>query len=221
MRPSIRLAALMKQAVTYVFTHDSVFLGEDGPTHQPVEHAMALRLIPNSWVVRPADANETKFGWQIALERNDGPTSLLLSRQGLPTLAECNGDGVRHGGYVLREEEGDSPDLIIIATGSEVHIALEAAKNIGPNVRVVSMPCFELFDSQSQVYKDEVLPPAATKRLAVEAGRTFGWEKYVGTHGIIHGIDRFGTSAPAEKIAAEWGFTAEAITQKAQSYMAE
>jgi len=219
MRPSIRLAALMKQPITYVFTHDSVFLGEDGPTHQPVEHAMALRLIPNSWVVRPADANETKFGWQIALERRDGPTSLLLSRQGLPTLAECDGDGVRRGGYVLRKEAGDTPELILIATGSEVHIALGAAKNLGPNVRVVSMPCFELFDGQSQVYKDEVLPPKATKRLAIEAGRTFGWEKYVGDGGIIHGIDRFGTSAPAERIAAEWGFTTEALTAKAQDYL--
>jgi transketolase len=219
MRPSIRLAALMKQPVTYVFTHDSVFLGEDGPTHQPVEHAMALRLIPNSWVIRPADANETKYGWQIALERQDGPTSLLLSRQGLPTLAECDGDGVRRGGYVLRKEAGDTPELILIATGSEVHIALETAKNLGPNVRVVSMPCLELFDGQSQVYKDEVLPPNVTKRLAIEAGRTFGWEKYVGSDGIIHGIDRFGTSAPAERIAEEWGFTTEALTNKAQDYL--
>ena len=219
MRPSIRLAALMNQPVTYVFTHDSVFLGEDGPTHQPVEHAMALRLIPNSWVVRPADANETKLAWQIALNRNDGPTSLLLSRQGLPTLAECDGDGALNGGYILRKEAGDTPSLILIATGSEVHIALEAAEKLGPDVRVVSMPCFELFDSQSQIYKDEVLPPGATKRLAIEAGRTFGWEKYVGDAGIIHGIDRFGTSAPAERIAQEWGFTTDALATKAQSYL--
>ena len=220
MRPSVRLAALMHQPVVYVWTHDSVFLGEDGPTHQPVEHAMALRLIPNLHVVRPADANETAAAWQHALERADGPTALLLTRQGLPVLDTVDRAAARRGGYVLRRETTDAPEAILLATGSEVEVALGAAERLGPGFRVVSMPCFEAFDAQDAEYRESVLPAAVTARVAIEAGRTFGWERYVGSAGLTHGIDRFGVSAPHQRIAEEWGFTAEAFAEKIRAWLA-
>ena len=210
MRPAIRLAALMNQPVINVFTHDSVFLGEDGPTHQPVEHAMSLRLIPNSWVIRPGDGTETAAAWRIAMERKDGPSSLLLTRQGLPKLPGTNIEGALKGGYVVKQESTSTPELILMATGSELHLATGAAELLGPGTRVVSLPCWELFEQQSDSYRESVLPAAVTQRSAIEAGRSFGWERYIGSGGSVWGIDRFGTSAPAKRIAAEWGFTTEA-----------
>jgi len=160
MRPAIRLAALMNQPVIFVFTHDSVFLGEDGPTHQPVEHAMSLRLIPNSWVIRPGDGTETAAAWRIALERKDGPSSLLLTRQGLPKLPGTNIEGALKGGYVVKRESTSTPDLILMATGSELHLATGAAELLGPGTRVVSLPCWEMFEQQSSSYRESVLPAA-------------------------------------------------------------
>ena len=220
MRPSIRLAGLMHQPVTYVFTHDSVFLGEDGPTHQPVEQAMSLRLIPNVVVVRPADANETAAAWRIALGRDDGPTALLLTRQGLPVLEEADHDGVLRGGYVMRREESAAgPDVILLATGSEVSLALETATQLGPNTRVVSMPSFELFDQQEEAYRNQVLPPSVRHRVAVEAGSTTGWERYVGDDGLSVGIDRFGMSAPTNRITEKFNFRPDALTATIQEYL--
>jgi len=222
MRPSVRLAALMHQPVVHVWTHDSVFLGEDGPTHQPVEHAMALRLIPNLYVIRPADANETAAAWRLALERKTGPSGLLLTRQGVPTLSEASAEGVMKGGYVLRKERGDTPDVILMGTGSEISVALGAADELaksGVDARVVSLPCFKRFDEQDAAYRDSVLPPSVTKRASIEAGSTTGWERYIGTGGIAHGIDRFGASAPHTTIAQKWGFTAEAFAAKVRAYL--
>jgi len=216
MRPSVRLAALMGQPVIYVFTHDSIFLGEDGPTHQPVEQLPALRAIPKLWVVRPADANETSAAWAIALERRDGPTALLLTRQGLPIWDEAGlGHGAERGGYVIDREPGDAPpDVILIASGSEVAVARGAAKLLrakGTRARVVSLLCQELFAAQDDDYRESVLPAAVTRRLAVEAASPFGWERWVGSAGAVHGISRFGASAPAGILAEQFGFTAEHI----------
>ena len=227
MRPSVRLAALMGLPVIYVWTHDSVFLGEDGPTHQPIEQVMSLRLIPNLALIRPADANETAAAWKVALERTGGPTALALSRQNLPTLPETADkaiEGVARGAYILRESPLDRVDMIIIATGSEVADALEAQtllqeRRIG--ARVVSMPSWLLFDEQPLFYKLTVLPDTVIKRLAVEAGTPVGWERYVGSYGSVVGIDHFGASAPAKRIKQEFGFTAEHIAEQAQRLMAE
>ena len=221
MRPSVRLAALMKQPTIYVWTHDSIFLGEDGPTHQPVEHIAALRAIPNLWVVRPAEANETAAAWAIALERKDGPTALLLTRQGLPIRDDTGlGHGAEHGGYVLEKEEGDgAPDIILIASGSEVSVTREAAQALrdkGSRPRVVSLPCWELFDRQDAAYRESVLPPGVSRRLAVEAASPFGWERYVGSEGAIHGIDGFGASAPIADLAEKYGYTSTQIAAAAQ-----
>jgi len=219
MRPSVRLAALMGQPVVYVFTHDSVFLGEDGPTHQPIEHAMSLRLIPNLHVLRPGDGEETIAAWQHALQRSEGPSALLLTRQGLPILEGSDRKKALRGAYIAHKESGDTPRAILMATGSELHLAVEAAKEIGDDIRVVSMPCFEAFEAQSSEYKDEVLPPSVQARVAIEAGQTIGWERYTGTQGAIHGIQRFGTSAPAGRIAKEWGFTSEAFAAFVRNYL--
>ncbi|WP_322510885.1 transketolase [Chloroflexus sp.] len=215
MRPAIRLAALMGLRVIYVFTHDSIGVGEDGPTHQPVEHLVALRAIPNLFVVRPGDANEVAMAWRLALKRIDGPTAIILSRQNVPTLDRAQlgaADGVLRGGYVLRA--ADPAQAIIIATGSEVALALAAADQLaaeGIAVQVVSMPCRELFDQQEVAYRDRVLPPSVKARVAVEAGRSLGWERYVGCDGTIIGVDRFGASAPFQRIYAELGLTVERI----------
>jgi transketolase len=217
MRASVRLAALIGVPVTYVWTHDSVWLGEDGPTHQPVEHFMALRAIPQLYLLRPCDANETAQAWRVAMERHDGPCGLALSRQAVPTLdrdgAFAPAEGVLRGAYTLIDAEG-SLDAIVMATGSEVHDALAAREALaaeGIGVRVVSMPCWELFDGQEQAYRDEVLPPGVTARVSVEAGITFGWEKWIGPRGKSVGIDRFGASAPGKTVARELGVSPEAV----------
>ena len=220
MRPAIRLAALMEQPVIYVFTHDSVWVGEDGPTHQPVEHLLALRAIPDLVVLRPADANETAGAWTVALERTTGPTALLLSRQGLPVLGgarEIGAEGVARGAYVLSDAESGTPAVIVIATGGEVSLAIDAAAELadrGIEARVVSMPSWELFAEQSDDYRQRVLPPAIP-RLAVEAGVTLGWRDIVGDTGAVIGIDRFGASAPGATVVEKFGLTVEAVVKKA------
>ncbi|MBU0514035.1 MAG: transketolase, partial [Proteobacteria bacterium] len=219
MRPAIRLAALMDIPSIFVFTHDSIGVGEDGPTHQPVEQAMSLRVIPNLAVIRPADANETAAAWKMALERRS-PTALLLTRQKLPVLDPTRFDttgGLARGGYVLVEGTA-RPDLILIASGSEVHLALAAADQLaeqGRRVRVVSLPCFELFEAQPKTYRDDVLPPTVTARLAIEAGVTLGWERYVGESGDVLGLDRFGASAPGGVVFQNLGFTVDNVVARA------
>ncbi len=222
MRPSIRLAALMGLPVIYVFTHDSVGLGEDGPTHQPVEQTMSLRLIPNLNVFRPADANETAVGWRLALERTDGPTAIILSRQKLPVLDPERTVGATSGGYTLSRTSGN-PQVVLIATGSEVHLALEAKalleeERIG--TQIVSLPCWEIFQKQSPEYREEVLPSGSLK-VALEAGVTIGWERWTGSRANIHGIDRFGASAPYETIFENFGFTAEAVVDRVKLLLEE
>ncbi|HTJ43120.1 MAG TPA: transketolase [Kofleriaceae bacterium] len=209
MRPAVRLAALNKQPVVYVWTHDSVGLGEDGPTHQPIEHLMSLRAMPNLFVFRPCDANETAVAWRIAMTRKqgDGPTALVLSRQDLPTVTTANAPGAERGAYILAE--GDAPlRAIIIATGSEVPVALAARDQLGAGIRVVSMPCWELFAQQDAAYHEHVLPSKITARVSVEAGVTFGWREHVGTRGASIGIDRFGASAPGEIVLDKLGVNA-------------
>jgi transketolase len=221
MRPAIRLAALMELQVIFVFTHDSVFLGEDGPTHQPIEHLATLRAIPNVRVIRPADANEVAVAWQMAIERIDGPTVLVFTRQAVPTYDRTNlapADGVRKGGYVLIDTDG-LPDLILIATGSEVALAVGAQAELAKiniRARVVSLPCWEVFDTQSKAYRDSVLPPQVGKRLSIEAGVALGWHKYVGDKGRVISIERFGASAPASVIAEHFGFTVETVAAAAK-----
>ena len=223
MRGSVRIAALSGLHVTYVWTHDSVGLGEDGPTHQPVEHYAALRAIPNLWFVRPGDGNEAAAAWALAVERPSiagaaaGPVALAFTRQKLPTLPgtqEHAREGVRRGGYVLREAAGGAPQLILIGTGSELQLCFAAAEALeadGIPTRVVSLPCWERFDAQDQAYRDGVLPQAVRKRVSVEAGISLGWERWVGDEGAIIGIDHFGASAPAGTIFTEFGFTTERV----------
>ncbi|HJU84743.1 MAG TPA: transketolase [Holophagaceae bacterium] len=217
MRASIRLAALMQQPVVYVFTHDSIGLGEDGPTHQPVEHLMALRVIPGLSLIRPADAAETVEAWRAALKRTDGPTALVFTRQKLATVSEGKAAGVAKGAYVL-EEASATPRLVLVATGSEVSLALAARKELegqGIPTRVVSMPSFDLFQAQSAATRDEVLPPAV-KTLSIEAGVTFGWERYADAS---IGLDRFGASAPAEILFDKFGFNVPNIVAKAKELL--
>ncbi len=219
MRPPIRLAAMMGLAPIYVFTHDSIGLGEDGPTHQPVEQLAALRAIPNLTVIRPCDANETVQAWRAALENRRGPTALVLTRQGLPVLdRRLHGaaEGLLRGGYVLAPEEGPLK-LLLIASGSEVAPALEARSILqaeGFGVRVISLPCWELFDAQPQAYRDEVLPPGPAMRVAVEAGIGMGWERYVGASGTVLCMTGFGASAPGEALMKKFGFTAEQLVAR-------
>lgn len=225
LRPAMRLSALMGEPVIYVYTHDSIGLGEDGPTHQPVEHYMALRAIPNLTLIRPADARETVEAWKAALQNTDGPTALSLTRQGLPTLMQTEDGGalgLHQGAYVLEDPGEGDPDLILIASGSEVQLALAAANTLrksGTSVRVVSMPSWELFAAQPQAYQEKVLPPAVTKRVAIEAGVTMGWERYVGLQGRIIGLDRFGASAPGEVLFEQFGFTAERVVEEARAVL--
>ena len=217
MRGSVRLGALAGLHVIHVWTHDSVGLGEDGPTHQSVEHYAALRAIPNLWFVRPGDANETSAAWALAIERRDGPVALALTRQKLPVLegpAEKAREGVARGGYVLRDASGGAPRLIIIATGSELQLAMAAAQALdgeGIATRVVSLPCWERFEAQDQAYRDAVLPPEVRKRVSVEVGVSLGWERWVGDEGAIVGLDHFGASAPAGTIFEHFGFTADHV----------
>ena len=219
MRPSVRLAAISGFEVTYVFTHDSIFVGEDGPTHQPVEQTMALRIIPNLITLRPADATESAIAWEVAATHKGGPVAMLLTRHNIPVIDRSKYADARllkKGAYVISEAEGGKPDMIIIATGSEVSISLEAQDTLtaeGKKVRVVSMPSWELFEKQDVAYKNEVLPPSISKRVVVEAGRTFGWEKYAGPEGKIIGIDEFGRSGPWKELAEKHGFTADNVTR--------
>ena len=221
MRPAIRLAALQEQRSIYVFTHDSIGLGEDGPTHQPVEHLASLRAIPNLTVMRPADANEARHAWIAALKR-EGPTALVLTRQAVPTFdrTEMGGaDGVERGAYILAEANFGAPEVILIGTGSEVAVALEARSRLeaaGVATRVVSMPSWELFEEQQRKYRDEVLPPAVKARVAIETGSPMGWRQWVGDLGEIVGIDSFGASAPAAVNMEKYGFTPELVARKAQ-----
>ncbi|HEX9191136.1 MAG TPA: transketolase [Candidatus Deferrimicrobiaceae bacterium] len=227
MRPSIRLAALMGCRVIYVLTHDSVGLGEDGPTHQPVEHLASLRAMPNVHIFRPADANETAAAWRAAVERTGGPTAIVLTRQKIPVLAPekvFRDGGVYRGAYVIEEAEGGEPDVLLLASGSEVSVALAARRLLaeeGVRARVVSMPCWERFEEQPAEYREAVLPPRIAARVSVEAGSTFGWERYVGARGASVGIDRFGASAPGERVFRELGITAEAVRDRAKSLRAD
>jgi transketolase len=222
MRGAIRLTALAESTATFVFTHDSIGLGEDGPTHQPIEHVVALRSIPNIVVLRPADANETTEAWRIALTTPKSPVVLILSRQKLPVLDQQTlgsaREGVAKGAYVLSEADGGTPDLILIATGSEVSLALEAQKALqadGVPTRVVSMPSWELFDKQPKAYRQHVLPPTVRKRISIEAGSPIGWAKYVGDEGTSIAMNRFGESAPAELLFQKFGFTVENVVKQA------
>ncbi|MBO2462540.1 transketolase [Actinomadura violacea] len=224
MRPAVRLAALMRLPVTYVWTHDSIGLGEDGPTHQPVEHLWALRAIPGLDVVRPADANETAVAWRTVLEHGDRPAGLALSRQKLPTLerdgAIASADGVAKGGYVLVDAEGGHPEVIIIATGSEVQLALEARETLqaeGTPTRVVSMPCVEWFEEQTDAYKQQVLPPGVRARVSVEAGIALGWRAFIGDCGVPVSLEHFGASADYKTLFEQFGITAERIVAAAKA----
>jgi transketolase len=220
MRPSVRLAAMMKAHVIYVWTHDSIGLGEDGPTHQPVEHIAALRSIPGLVCIRPADAAETAEAWRAALLRKSGPVALLLSRQKLPLIDRKSfapADGLHRGAYVLAEAQGGSPDVILIATGSEVIVALNARDLLQARqvkTRVVSMPCCEFFALQDPAYRHSVITPGTRLRVSIEAGVSFGWERWVGEDGLMISLDRFGASAPYETLMKEFGFTAENVAQK-------
>ncbi len=221
MRPTIRLAALMEAHSIFVFTHDSVFLGEDGPTHQPIEHLPALRAIPNLCLIRPADANETAVAWGVAIERRGGPVALALTRQSLPVIDRekyASAEGLTRGAYVLADAKGKSPEILLIASGSEVSVALEAYEKLsaeGIAARMVSIPSWDIFEKQPQAYKDEVLPPRVAARLAIEAASPFGWERYVGPRGAVIGIARFGASAPYKVLAEKFGFTAANIVRRA------
>jgi transketolase len=225
MLPPVRLAAMMGLQTIYVWTHDSIGVGEDGPTHQPVEHLPALRAIPNLTVLRPADANETAYAWRAALENTHGPTALILSRQGLPTWDRTKfgaADGTLKGAYVLAEAEGGSIDVILIATGSEVSVAMGAREKLaaeGINARVVSLPSWELFEKQSQDYRDSVLPPAVTARLSIEAAVPLGWERYVGSQGRTLGMVTFGASAPIKIVMEKFGFTPDHVAQRAKQLL--
>lgn len=221
-RPAIRLSALMKQQAIYIFTHDSFFVGEDGPTHQPIEHVASLRLIPDLQVIRPADGLETALAWQVALEKKDGPTALILTRQKLPIIdrGTASNDDIRKGGYVVSTSSG-KPDVVIMATGSEVHVAVGAAAMLaadGINSRIVSMPCLENFMVQSQEYRSHVLP-AGVPRVAFEAGRGESWGRLIGCDGLFIGIEHFGASAPDKVLAEKFGFTAPQVVEKIAAFL--
>jgi transketolase len=226
MRPSIRLSALNHLPVIYVWTHDSIALGEDGPTHQPVEHLMSLRVMPGFTLIRPGDAEETREAWKRALLNKNGPTGIVLTRQDLPVFHRKNSSSsaewLHQGAYILSETEYESPKLILIATGSEVSLAIEAQKELEEEkipTRVVSMPSWELFQAQDQGYKDKVLPKEVRARVAIEAGTTLGWERWVGDQGAIIGLDRFGASAPGPLVLEKFGFTVENVIAKAKAVL--
>lgn len=220
LRPAIRLAALMEIPVTYVFTHDSIAVGEDGPTHEPIEHLASLRAMPGLSVIRPADANETAAAWHLAIQSENTPTALVLTRQNLPTLpytAERAKNGVEKGAYIISPANKEQADILLIATGSEVNLAINAQKALqeeGIQASVVSMPSWDRFEQQSDEYKQSVLPPTVKKRLAIEMGSSLGWHKYIGDEGDILAIDRFGASAPGEKVIEEYGFTVNNVITK-------
>jgi transketolase len=223
MKPTIRLAALMNLHVIYVFTHDSIGLGEDGPSHQPVEQLAGLRAIPGLLVIRPGDANETVVAWRVAIETPDRPVALILTRQDIPILDRSKvaaAEGLRQGAYILSDAPEGKPDLILIASGSEVRLALGAQQELqakGILARVVSMPSWKLFDAQPQAYRDSVLPPSVRARLAVEAGAPLGWHRYVGDCGEVLGVETFGASAPGDVVMYEYGFSVESVVVRAQA----
>jgi transketolase len=227
MRPPMRLAALMNLHVLYLFTHDSIALGEDGPTHQPVEQLAGLRAVPGLQVIRPADANETAVAWRVCVEAKDHPVVLVLTRQEVPTLDRAryaSAEGLRRGAYVLAEAPGGKPDVILIASGSEVNLIVAAQEKLraqGVDARVVSMPCWEAFDEQPEPYRDSVLPPQVRLRLAVEAGAAQGWHRYVGDRGDVLSVDRFGASAPGEVVMREYGFTVENVCKRTLALLAK
>jgi transketolase len=225
-RPAIRLSALMELPVIHLFTHDSIGLGEDGPTHQPVEQLAGLRAIPGLDVIRPADANEAAEAWRVALDRTHQPVALVLTRQSVPVLDRsryASAEGLRRGGYVLADPEGGDPEVILIATGSEVSLAVGAFEELvgeGIRARVVSLPCWELFERQDQAYRDEVLPPAVTARVSVEEASTLGWERYVGEAGKRIGMHTFGTSAPLKDVQDKFGFSPDKVAEAAREVLA-
>lgn len=226
MRPPLRLAAIMKIRPIMVFTHDSIGLGEDGTTHQPVEQLIGLRTVPNMTVIRPADANETAQAWRVAIQHTQGPVAIILTRQGIPIIDQekyTKAKELEKGAYILSDSDG-TPDIILMATGSEVHLILEAQKTLKESniqARVVSMPSWSLFDNQSAAYREEVLPKGIRKRLAVEAGSPVGWLKYVTDEGDIIGIERFGESAPGEEVMKEYGFSVENVVKRAKSLLSD
>lgn len=220
LRPAVRMSAIQGLPVVYVLTHDSVAVGEDGPTHEPIEQLASVRCMPNVQVIRPADGNETSAAWIQALETTNKPTILVLSRQNLPVLPNSKNmakDGVAKGGYVISKAESDTPEGILIATGSEVNLAVQAQKELkaqGKDVSVVSLPSFDLFEAQDEAYKESVLPKAVAKRVAIEAASPFGWERYIGSEGTMIGIDHFGASAPGDYVLEQFGFTVENVVNK-------
>ena len=224
MRPPLRLAAIMKIRPIIVYTHDSIGLGEDGTTHQPVEQLIGLRSVPSMTVIRPADANETAQAWRAAILHTEGPVAIVLTRQGIPIIDQkkyAKADGLKKGAYILSDSDG-VPDIILIATGSEVHLILEAQEELKKNkiqARVVSMPCWSLFDKQDAAYREDILPKGIRKRLAVEAGSTFGWLKYVTDEGDVIGIDKFGESAPGDEVMKEYGFSVENVVKRAKTLL--
>ncbi len=224
-RPAIRLAALMEVHSIFIFTHDSIFLGEDGPTHQPIEHLPSLRAIPNLCLIRPADANETAVACRVAIEHRGGPVALALTRQKLPVIDRqkyASAEGLARGAYILAGSREEVPEILLIASGSEVSVALEAYERLraeGVKARVISMPSWDLFEKQPAAYRDEVLPPNVAARLAIEAAATLGWERYVGARGAVIGMRRFGASAPYQVLAEKFGFTAENVVQQAREVM--
>jgi transketolase len=225
MRPSVRLAAIAELPVVFVWTHDSIGLGEDGPTHQPVEHLMSLRAMPGFTIIRPADPNEASEAWRVAMERREGPVGLVLSRQKLPVFDPARyapPSRLARGAYVLAEASAGEPRLLLLATGSEVTLALEAREKLeaeGIPTRVVSMPSWELFEEQGSAYRDQVLPPSVSARLSIEAGSTLGWKRYVGDRGDSVGLDRFGASAPGEVVLSRLGFNVENVVAKAKALL--
>jgi transketolase len=225
MRPSIRLAAIMKLHLIYVFTHDSIALGEDGPTHQPIEHLASLRAIPGLTVIRPADANEAAEAWRTAILHKEGPVALVMTRQVIPIIDRSRytpAEELRRGAYILADASPDQPEVILLATGSEVHLALTAYEKLraeGWRVRVVSMPSWELFEKQPEEYRNQIFPADVPARISVEAGATHGWHKYVGSSGEAMGIDHFGASAPGKVLLEKFGFTPENIVKKVKELL--
>jgi transketolase len=224
-RPAMRMAALMQLPITYIMTHDSIGVGEDGPTHQPVEHLTALRVIPNMTVIRPMDANETAEAWKVAMLHKTGPTVIVLTRQGLPIVdREKYGaaSNIAKGAYILSPEKGDAPDIILLASGSEVQYVMEAQQalaNDGVDARVVSMPSWELFRKQDEAYKESVLPKAVKKRLSIEAGVTLGWQEWIGDSGVAIGLDQFGVSGPFKQVFPHFGFSTDNVLEKAKKLL--
>jgi transketolase len=222
-RPAIRMAALSKLPVLFIFTHDSIGVGEDGPTHQPVEHLAALRGIPNLWVMRPGDATEAAQTYRMAMKRTDGPTVIVLTRQKLATFDRdklAPASGVSRGAYVLSEAPGGAPQAVLLATGSEVGVALAAQEKLlasGIRARVVSMPCWELFIEQPVEYRESVIPPSISARVSIEAGTTLGWHRFIGDRGIAIGLDRFGASGPGSVLVKQFGFTPDNVVRAVTS----